>query len=121
MTAFYEKTDNQLPFCQREYTDYIIVDDIDNMPWLAEEEMPWAINEGMPQVGEDEMPQVGEDEMPQVGEEKAPQIVDGCMVRVINNHPNIVIFEDFDLVGMFDQKQQEVVLIKDEEVVEVVS
>ena len=76
MTAFYKKTDNQLPFYQREYTDYIIVDDIDNMPWLAEEEMPWAINEGMPQVGEDEMPQVGEDRMPQAGEEGAPQIAD---------------------------------------------
>ena len=50
MTAFYKKTDNQLPFYQREYTDYIIVDDIDNMPWLAEEEMPWAINDGMPQA-----------------------------------------------------------------------
>ena len=127
MTAYYEKTDNQLPFWQREYTDYIIVDDIDNMPWLAGEEMPWAINEGMPQVGEDEMPQVGEDEMPQVGEDRmqqvgeegAPQIADGHVVRVINNDPNIVIFEDFDLVGMFDQEHQEVVLIRDEEVVEV--
>ena len=57
MTAFYKKTDNQLPFYQREYTDYIIVDDIDNMPWLAEEEMPWAINDGIPQVGVEEMPQ----------------------------------------------------------------
>ena len=115
MTAFYEKTDNQLPFCQGEYTDYIIVDDIDGMPWLAGEEMPWAINEGMPQVGEDEMPQVGEDEMPQVGEdrmpqvgeEEAPQIAGGYVVRVTNNDPNIVIFEDFDLVGMFDQEHQE--------------
>ena len=54
-------------------------------------------------------------------EEEAPQIADGYVVRVINNDPNIVIFEDFDLVGMFDQEHQEVVLIRDEEVVEVVS
>ena len=85
--------------------DFIIVEDIDDMPWLAEEEMPWVINEGMPQAGE----------------EGAPQIADGHVVRVINNDPNIVIFEDFDLVGMFDQEHQEVVLIRDEEVVEVVS
>ena len=77
MTAFYEKTDNQLPFCQREYTDYVIVDDIGNMPWLAEEEMPWAINEGMPQVGE----------------EGIPQVVDGHVVRVFENDPNIVILK----------------------------
>ena len=85
-------------------TDYIIVEDIEDMPWLAEEEMPWAINEGMQQAGE----------------EGAPQIVDGHVVRVFENDPNIVIFEDFDLVGMFDQEHQEVVLIRDEEVVDVV-